>query len=385
MSSAKSVSQKRIKLDWTNISLLGGYHIALFVTLPIYLVFFTPSWLLIGLTLLLVSCCLLSITTGYHRLYSHKTYNTKPIVELILLFFGTLATEGSVLKWSHDHRLHHKHVDTDKDPYGTPKGFWHSHVIWMFKAPAPWNEQLVRDLSRNRFVQFQHRYYGWLMLAANGVAVGAVALIVNDLIGTLVISLLVRLFIVHHCTWFINSLAHMWGSKPYSTEQSAVNNFILAFLTAGEGYHNYHHTFASDYRNGTRWYQFDPAKYLIWFMNKIGLASDLKKVDRLTIKRNLISADRKLMLSHLESIRHLDGDQITAMIERIFEPLSTKLVGLKTTTERYKNLKKVGSEEVALLKLKMRGLHKSISQDMQEWKDLMHFVLNLRPRLALQA
>jgi len=281
--------------------------------------------------------------------------------------------------------LHHKHVDTDKDPYGTPKGFWHSHVIWMFKAPAPWNAQLVRDLSRNRLVQFQHRHYGWLMLAANGIVVSVVALLLNDLIGALVISLLVRLFVVHHCTWFINSLAHMWGSKPYSTEQSAVNNFILAFLTAGEGYHNYHHTFASDYRNGIRWYQFDPAKYMIWFMNKIGLASDLKKVDRLTIKRNLISADRKLMLGHLESIRHLDRDQITEMIERIFEPLSTKLVGLKTTTERYQNLKKAGSNEVAMLKLKMRGLHRSISSDMQEWKDLMHFVLRLRPRLAIQA
>ncbi len=383
MSSAKSSSKERIQLDWGNISLLGGYHIALVIALPIYLIYIVPSWALIGLTALLIAFCLLSITTGYHRLYSHKTYNARPVVEWIMLFFGTLATEGSVLKWSHDHRLHHKHVDTDRDPYGTPKGFWHSHIIWMFKAPAPWNEQLVRDLNRNRLVQFQHRHYEILMLLTNGIAVGAVALILNDLVGALVISLLVRLFIVHHCTWFINSLAHMWGSKPYSTEQSAVNNFFLAFITAGEGYHNYHHTFASDYRNGVRWYQFDPAKYLIWFMSKIGLAKNLKQADRLTIKRNLISADRKLMLTHLESIRHLDRAQITEMIERIFEPLSNKLVGLKTTTERYRKLKKAGSDELAALKLRMHELHRSISQDTAEWKQLMQFVLKLKPQFAL--
>lgn len=383
MSSTQSVTKSRVKLDWVNISLLGGYHIALIIALPIYLANFVPSWPLIAITLALCAMCLMSITTGYHRLYSHKTYRTKPIVEWALLFFGTLATEGSVLKWSHDHRLHHKHVDTDKDPYGTPKGFWHSHVIWMFKAPAPWNEQLVRDLASNRLVQFQHRHYGLLMLLANAVAVGVVALILNDIVGALVISLLVRLFIVHHCTWFINSLAHLWGSKPYSTEQSAVNNFILAFLTAGEGYHNYHHTFASDYRNGVRWWQFDPAKYLIWFMSKVGLAKDLKKVDGLTIKRNLISADRKLMLSHLESIPHLDRDQIVEKIEHIFEPLSSKLVGLKTTTERYQKLKKAGSDEVTHLKQKMSELHASISQDMDEWTELMRYVLKLKSQLSV--
>ena len=92
----------------------------------------------------------------------------------------------------------------------------------------------------------------------------------------------------------------MWGSQPYSTEHTAVNNFILSFLTFGEGYHNYHHTFAGDYRNGVRWYQFDPPKYFIWALSKVGLAKNLKTVNKITIKRNLIAADRHLMVERLQ-------------------------------------------------------------------------------------
>jgi stearoyl-CoA desaturase (delta-9 desaturase) len=367
-----------VKLDWVNIGFLGGYHVALIVALPIYLFSYVPSWELIGITLFLIAACLLSITMGYHRLYAHKTYRTRSAVEWVLLFFGTLATEGSALKWSHDHRLHHKHVDTDLDPYGTPKGFWHSHIIWMFKEPAPWHGQLVRDLERNGVVQLQHRFYGWWMALTNIFVVSLVGLVTGEWFGAFVFAFLVRLFVVHHSTWFINSLAHIWGSKPYSTEHSAVNNLILAFLTFGEGYHNYHHTFSSDYRNGVRWYQFDPPKYLLWLFSKIGLATDLKKVDHLTIKRNLISADRKLMLEHLETIRHLDREQIAHMIERVFEPLTTKLVGLKTATERYDKLKQAGSDEVAALRKRVLELSDSISNDMKEWQELCRFVLRLK-------
>ena len=225
-------------LDWVTLTFIVTYHLLLFVTLPLYLIARTPGWTLIGGTVVLLAGSMLSITAGYHRLYAHRTYRARKPVEWVLLFFGTLAVQGSVLRWAHDHRRHHSHLDTADDPYGTPKGFWHSHVLWMFKQSPALDARYLGDLNKNQLLVFQHRYYGWLTAGTNIVAVLAVGWIAGDLVGAFVIAFLLRLFVAHHSTWFINSLAHLWGTKPYSTEHSAVNNFILALLTYGEGYHN---------------------------------------------------------------------------------------------------------------------------------------------------
>ena len=164
------------------------------------------------------------------------------------------------------------------------------------------------------------------------------------LIGALLFGFLLRLFLTHHSTWFINSLAHIWGSKPYSSEHSAVNNFILAHLTFGEGYHNYHHTFSGDYRNGVRWYQFDPPKYLIWLMSKIGLASDLQRVNRVAIDRTLVAADRKLMLQHLRDVEHPRVQAFMSSMDTTYESLTDKLAQMKTDLDRYSVLKRERAE-----------------------------------------
>ncbi len=158
---------KHTKIDWVTTLFITIYHVLLFIALPIYLMATSPGWPLIGFTLFLMAGSLLSITTGYHRLYAHRTYRTRKPVEWILVFFGTLATQGSVIRWSHDHRLHHSHLDSEKDPYGTDKGFWHSHLLWMFKDHVPLEERYYRDLKENKLLMFQHKYYGWLMAATN--------------------------------------------------------------------------------------------------------------------------------------------------------------------------------------------------------------------------
>ncbi len=362
--------------DWTNLLFLGGYHILLFALLPVYIVRTDASASLIWGTVVLISACLMAITTGYHRLYAHKTYATHPAIEAILVFLGTLATEGSIFSWSHDHRIHHKHVDTELDPYSAPDGFWHSHVLWMLKKRPDINERVIHDLVKKPLLRFQHKYYAVLMVSVNAIAVAGLWAVTGDLLGSFVIGTLLRMFIVHHCTWFINSLAHMWGSQPYSTEHTAVNNFILAFLTFGEGYHNYHHTFAGDYRNGVRWYQFDPPKYIIWFLNKVGLATNLKKVNHLTIKRRLVAADRHLMMERIQELSsRIDCEGWKLKVEEAATSLTENLNILKTASDKYQRMKDLKNEEVEALQAKIAEKKKVVSDEMEEWKTMVRFVL----------
>ncbi len=380
---SESRGQQR-QIHWGVLSFIAGYHLLLLVALPLYLVYETPGWGLIGVTIVLLAATLMSITTGYHRFYAHKTYRASRAMEIPLLFFATAAIQGSALKWAFDHRLHHKHVDKEGDPYGTQKGFWHSHVLWLFEKQEEINPRVVRDLLENKLVVFQHRYYGRLATATNVVLTVLVGLIVGDIIGALVFAFLLRLFLAHHSTWFINSLAHIWGSKPYSSEHSAVNNFILALLTYGEGYHNYHHTFAGDYRNGVRWYQFDPPKYLIWLMSKVGLASDLQRVNRVAIHKKLVAADRRLMLDHLDEVSHPTAHAIIARMESAYESLTEKLSSMKLEVDRYSALKRERCvEEMETRKQQIRELRKSIRREMKEWQRLCKYVLRLEPAYAI--
>jgi stearoyl-CoA desaturase (delta-9 desaturase) len=380
--SADTPAQSLLKrIDWTNTLFIGGYHLALFILLPVYLMDTMPSWTLILGSWALWTLSLMAITTGYHRLYSHRTYNTNRWIESVLLFFGTMATQGSVLQWSSDHRMHHKHVDSDNDPYNVEKGFWHAHMLWMFTGRREVNERWVHDLIKDPVLRFQHRYFGVLMVAANAVAVLALWALTGDLFGAFVIGFLLRLFLVHHCTWFINSLAHMWGSKPYSTEHSAVNNFILSFLTFGEGYHNYHHTFAGDYRNGVRWYQFDPPKYVIWVLNKLGLARDLKQVNHLTIRRKLIKADLDMLVAHVKSLGQHHHYVLVHRAEEMAAELTAKYTALKTASDAYHDAKKRKDEEMVVLRARIKDLKQSLGADLNRWRDFVNETLEMKPAL----
>jgi len=250
----------------------------------------------------------------------------------------------------------------------------------MLKEGNPIDPKFISDLKDRRMLIFQDRWYGWLVFAVNMLAVVVLALITGDWFGAFVIGFLARTFIVHHCTWFINSLAHMWGSKPYSSEHSAVNNFILAVLTLGEGYHNYHHTFAGDYRNGVRWYQFDPPKYLIWGLSKMGLAWDLKRTDPLMIKKKLVQADHKLLMEHLAEIGHVDSHVFADSIEKLSAKISTTIVSAKAAMDRYRSLdRREHKVEIKEMRAKVNELRREIAQDLRSWRQLCRMVLALQP------
>ncbi|TWV84746.1 fatty acid desaturase [Moraxella sp. VT-16-12] len=266
----------------------------------------------------------LSITAGYHRLWAHKSYEAHPIVKYFLLLGATLAVQSSAFDWCSGHRVHHRHVDDEyDDPYSAKRGFWFSHMDWMLhKYPSgQYDYKNIPDLKKDKLLTLQHKYYGFWVVLTNFVVVGGVGLLIGDVLGTFLIAGLLRMVLTHHFTFFINSLCHMFGTRPYTDENTARDNPILAIFTWGEGYHNYHHYFQYDYRNGVKWWQYDPTKWLILTLSKIGLAKDLKKVDDLTIKHAEVVMQFKRANARIEKLQKggelsLD-EKVTAFKDRI--------------------------------------------------------------------
>jgi stearoyl-CoA desaturase (delta-9 desaturase) len=292
-----------------------------------------------------------------------------------------MAGQGSILRWANDHRLHHKHVDTDLDPYSIKKGFWHAHILWLFEKPEPIIPGLVADLKKNKWIVFQDKYYSTLFFLSNTMVSLAIGWWLNDFIGAFFLAWWVRLFAVHHCTWFINSLAHTWGSKSYYKELSAVDNYIISLLTFGEGYHNYHHYFASDYRNGIKWYHFDPTKWLIWVLNKISMANNLKRFDEYRVKKQILKNDRNLMTDHLVQLPNLENDRLEHKIMDLFESISQKMSEVKRLKEKYQDFQKAKkpSKVIEDIKHEIAKTKQKLSNDLQNWQLLFNVIMKLKP------
>ncbi len=243
-----------------------------------------------------------AITAGYHRLWAHKTYKAHWSLRLWFALWGAMTVQNSVLHWTSGHRRHHRHVDDyELDPYSASRGFWFSHIGWMLRPYDPRSSDFsgVEDLQQDKIVVWQHRYYVPLVLLMNLGLPAFLGYLYGDVVAALLLSGVLRLVVSHHCTFFINSLAHIWGRRPYTDRNSARDNDFLALLTWGEGYHNFHHIFQSDYRNGIRWWQYDPTKWIIFTAAKLKLASGLKRVSEFRIQKALVDmqykqADEKL-------------------------------------------------------------------------------------------
>ncbi len=249
---------------------------------PLYLWHFGLDWFQAVLFVMLFVASSMSITLGYHRLLSHLAFKARWPVKLGILLFGSTTFEGSALDWCADHRRHHKHVDHDEDPYDITKGFFHAHIGWLLfklRPERPLNN--VADLQSDKLVRWQHRYTHWIGAILNLVLVPAVGWLWGgwpSALGALLIGSVLRVVLVQHSTFCINSFCHWIGRRPYSSRCTARDSWIMALFTFGEGYHNYHHEFQHDYRNGVKPWQFDPTKWAIWTLSRIGLASQLRRV-----------------------------------------------------------------------------------------------------------
>ena len=270
----------------------------------------------------------MSITAGYHRLWSHKAYKANAVVRFFYALGGALALQNSALHWASDHRVHHKHVDdNEKDPYSAKMGFWYSHIGWMlreYQSQRYHDYKNVRDLQNDRIVMWQHKHYLALALLMNIGLPAFLGWLNGDVWSMLLIAGLLRLVVVHHCTFFINSLAHIWGKQPYTDKNTARDNGILALFTYGEGYHNFHHIFENDYRNGIKWWHYDPTKWLIKLLSWCGMAQDL----RTSPQERIESARLQMQLLRTKNkVAHLpNGEEILEKLQAEYELLKAHLI-----------------------------------------------------------
>ena len=319
----------------------------------------------------------MSITLGYHRLFSHLTFKANPLVKLYTLLFGAAAFEGSALAWSADHRRHHKFVDHDDDPYDISRGLFHAHIGWLLfrrgpDTPLTW----VRDLQQDKLAWWQHQFYvpiailigfglpsllGWLW----GGPMAA--------LGAFLIAGCARIVFVHHTTFFINSLCHWIGDRPYSSKCSARDSMLMALFTFGEGYHNFHHEFQHDYRNGVKPWQFDPTKWMIWLLSKLGLVSNLRTVPEEKILKAQIAEQETLLQKRLQSRSTPITEQIQTMLDGARAQMNAALLEWEELLVEYRaaiaGKTELSRRELADLRRKVNAAYESFRDSLQAWRE----------------
>ena len=288
--------QTKAPVNWTATIMFILTTLVVAIAVPWYGIahgFNTSAWVSAVVLIFITGT---AITGGYHRLWSHNSFDAHPLLRLWFALWGAAALQNTILDWCSGHRVHHRHCDDlEKDPYSAKRGFWFSHMGWMIRDYPSSRVDFanVKNLQKDPIVMWQYKYYVPIAMGMNfGVPI-LLGLIFGDVWGMLLLAGFFRLFITHHVTFFINSLAHMWGSQPYTDENTARDNHFLAFFTHGEGYHNFHHIFQNDYRNGIKWYHWDPTKWIIKGASMVGPASNLRTVPDFKIRRAMVKMQFK--------------------------------------------------------------------------------------------
>jgi len=256
------------------------------------------DWVQLGILIGMVHATSIGITIGYHRLFTHKSFQANAMVRFVLAVLGSMALQGAVIEWVGAHRLHHQHSDEHEDPHspfnyaggswgtgilGTLRGFYHAHVGWLFEPRLKGIEKYTKDLSADPVVRAVNSQF--LLWAFVGLALPAAlgGLLTMSLRGALLGFLwggLVRILVVHHVTWSVNSVCHLWGSRPFDCGDESRNNPIVGILALGEGWHNNHHAFPASARHGLSWWQLDISYIYIRAMALLGLARNIRLPDR---------------------------------------------------------------------------------------------------------
>jgi stearoyl-CoA desaturase (delta-9 desaturase) len=265
------------RVRWLGLIFFVFLHVVAIVGTPLYIYYRGVTAADLALFFFFAAATGMSTTIGYHRLFAHSTFETSPIVRFLLLLFGAATFEESALKWASQHRQHHRFTDTEHDPYGVNKGFWHAHIGWILFWRHRTNYNNVNDLKKSKLVMLQHEYYDWWSIDGGFVLPMLIAWWIGHPLGGFIMAVCLRIVVVLHSTFFVNSFAHSFGAKTFNKSQSARDNWLGAILTNGEGFHSFHHRFPTDYRNGVRWYHWDPSKWIIFALSKVGLAWDLKR------------------------------------------------------------------------------------------------------------
>ena len=361
-----------VKINWLNSIFLFATPVFALIGIILHWVYFNPPGLLELIVFVgLYFACGLSITVGYHRLFSHRSHNAKWPLVLFYSIFGAGSFQNSIIEWCSDHRRHHKMTDSADDPYSASKGFWYSHIGWILLEEENFTNDFsnVKDLQRSKIIMWQHRNVfligalsGLILPALIGFAIGGL----SGAMGCFVWAGLARVVFVHHGTFLINSAAHIWGTQPYSEENSSKDSFWLAFLTFGEGYHNFHHTFQADYRNGHKWYHMDPSKWWIQSFKYLGLNSDLKSTPKHSIEIAKVNMRFKKRADRLQR-RNVNIHRFEDRLTGCKENLRAKMYEIQKAKQEIKKLAK-GSKTA--MKSKISELKDSIKMAKNDLRQL---------------
>ncbi len=320
MPNSRSITQTQstrpsLPINWLNALFLTTTALIALIGMPLYIYFVGVSWSLIGVFVFYLAATGFSVTAGYHRLFAHRSYDTNRFIKLFYLIFGAAACENSALKWAADHRYHHSFVDQEDDPYNIRRGFFYAHIGWVFlKRPENACFDSASDLFQDPLVCWQRRFYLPLAILVGGALPLLIGYFLGDALGCFLLAGVTRTVLVHHSTFFINSLCHFMGKQPYSLKDTSRDSAVAAILTLGEGYHNYHHRFQYDYRNGVRWYHFDPTKWLIKTLETLRLARNLRRASGVHIFKARIYVQRGQVQ---EKLGEFSPESRTAMEEKI--------------------------------------------------------------------
>ncbi|MCG6158169.1 acyl-CoA desaturase [Rubinisphaera margarita] len=243
------------------------------------------QWVELGLLLGMYVVTVLGITIGFHRLFVHRSFETHRWMKVLWVILGSMAVQGSLFHWAARHRRHHQHADTPEDPHspqyggdgmgGFCKGFWHAHIGWLFAPNPPRLERYIKDLTSSRTLQVtSNLFFLWVLIGLLIPALigGALNQSWSGFWAGFLWGGLVRIFLVHHVTWSVNSACHLWGRQTFKSDDESRNNFLFGMLALGEGWHNTHHAFPTSARHGLRWWEFDASYCVIRTMELVGFA-----------------------------------------------------------------------------------------------------------------
>jgi stearoyl-CoA desaturase (delta-9 desaturase) len=226
----------------------------------------------IVLLLSLYTCITFGVTVGFHRMLTHRSFHPHPVIKTLLLILGSMSLEGPALEWASTHVKHHAQADHEGDPHSPVEGFFHAHLGWLFKDRMADPNVYCRNLVNDPIVVFISRtFFVWVVLS----------LVIPFAIGGwsgLLWGGLVRIFLTHHVTWSVNSICHTFGKREFETSDQSRNEWVVGLLAFGEGWHNNHHAFPRSAFHGLHWWQIDFSGYLIRFLERIGLATEVYRI-----------------------------------------------------------------------------------------------------------
>ena len=342
------------KIQWWSVTIIAGIHLAALAAFNPN--FFSTSGLILAIILYFVAG-MLGVTLCFHRLLTHRSFQTFKWMEYFLTFCGVLALQSGPMQWVAQHRIHHKEADDEPDPHSPLVTFLWAHMGWLFMTVPGCHayeeySRFAKDLDRDPVQRFFDRYF-FLLWVVFAVAVYAAGEIYGGLgVSWLVWGIFVRQVLLWHATWFVNSATHLWGYRNYQTDEESTNNWWVALISFGEGWHNNHHADQRSAAHGQRWFEIDITYYLVCLMGMLGLAWSINEPNkRIIAKRIDIMVDNDALRAADERFTALAGDVLQTQTD---PTIPVEVPQMSSAVEAYEAALKAASEakEAAAVALK---------------------------------